>query len=109
MCNKYKLIQLTDYIEEELAIKKENEYVKKYKNDGWEILNKIKTGSVGGLYNGKHTTYWTKERCKDESIKYKSRYSFQKNSGSAYSSAFKNGWLDEICSHIVNRKYSTSF
>ena len=39
---------LTDYVDVGLAIKLEDEYLKKYKNDGWAILNKIKTGGIGG-------------------------------------------------------------
>ena len=44
--------------------------------------------------------YWTKEKSKKEALKYKSRYAFQQGSTSAYGSAFKNNWLDEICSHM---------
>ncbi len=43
---------------------------------------------------------WSKEKCREESLKYKTRSDFKKHSGSAYSSASKNGWLDEICSHM---------
>ena len=99
---------MTDYINVEEAILKEEYFVEKYRNDGFLILNKIKTGSVGG-YNNKHIIYWTKEKCKIESLKYISRYSFQKNSSGAYSSARKNKWLDEICYHMKSKRYSTSY
>ena len=49
--------------------------------------------------------YWTKERCAEEASKYKKRIDFQKKCPSAYSSAFKNGWLDEICSHMSYNEY----
>ena len=39
--------------------------------------------------------YWTKERCIEDAKKYSSRYEWQKKSGSAYLSAWKNGWVDE--------------
>jgi hypothetical protein len=48
----------------------------------------------------KSSNYWTKERCQEESLKYNTRREFQLKSGSAYSSSLKNGWLDEICSHM---------
>ena len=49
--------------------------------------------------------YWTKERCAEEASKYKKRKDFQENCPSAHSSAFKNGWLDEICSHMSYNEY----
>ena len=37
--------------------------------------------------------YWTKEKCQEESLKYKTRTEFQKNSSRAYHICKKNGWL----------------
>jgi len=54
-----------------------------------------------GELNRKSIGYWTKERCQEEALKYKTRGVFYKNSGSAYGAAFRNGWLDEICSHLI--------
>lgn len=45
--------------------------------------------------------YWTKERCTEEALKYKHRNDFSIHSNSAYSSAQKNNWLDEICKHMT--------
>lgn len=42
--------QLTDYIAVDDAIKTEDSYVKKYRRDGWDILNVAKTGAIGGRY-----------------------------------------------------------
>lgn len=44
--------------------------------------------------------YWTKERCKNEAIKYKTKSSFRKGCQGAYSAAWTNGWLEEICMHM---------
>lgn len=45
--------------------------------------------------------HWlNKENCREEAIKYSQRTDFMRNSGSAYGSALRNGWLDEICSHM---------
>jgi len=46
--------------------------------------------------------YWTKERCQEEALNYEYRNDFRKNSKGAYSSAHKNGWLNDICSHMKN-------
>ena len=44
--------------------------------------------------------YWTKAQCHKEALKYKTRKEFHKKSKSAASAAGRNGWLDEICSHM---------
>lgn len=45
----------------------------------------------------KKTNYWTKEKCKEEALKYNGRAEFKKKSGGAYNASIKNGWLDELC------------
>ena len=45
--------------------------------------------------------YWNiKENCATEAKKYRTRKEFMKSSNGAYAGALKNGWLDEICSHM---------
>ena len=55
----------------------------------------------------KRRNYWTKEKCVEEALKYKLRSEFKSNSGGAYNASNKNGWLNEICSHmlIVGNKF----
>ena len=90
-----KLVQLTEYLPVDISKIKEEEYVKKYKNDGWNILNVTKTGSIGS-----DILFWTKEKCQVESLKYKTKKDFYKNNNSAYRSSIRNGWLDEITLHM---------
>lgn len=45
--------------------------------------------------------YWTKEKCSEEAKKYETRDVFKVECGSAYSSACKNFWLDDICNHMT--------
>jgi predicted GIY-YIG superfamily endonuclease len=90
-----KLIQLTDYISLEDAIKKEKYYLNKYKKEKWIILNKIKTGGIGG-----NILKWTKEKCQEEALKYNKRSQFAINSPCAYSSSLKHDWLNEVCNHM---------
>ncbi|MEZ8773781.1 GIY-YIG nuclease family protein, partial [Vibrio sp. 10N.247.310.17] len=47
--------------------------------------------------------YWTKENCHDEAMKYERRNEFRIFSRGAYKAAWKNGWLDDICSHMKKR------
>lgn len=48
--------------------------------------------------------YWLhdKERCREEALKYTMRSHFKCSSRSAYKASRKNGWLDEICSHMIS-------
>ena len=41
------------------------------------------------------------EDCRREALKYSSRVAFSKGHKRAYETARRNGWLDEVCSHIV--------
>jgi len=45
--------------------------------------------------------HWNKERCYKEALKYNTRKEFQDNSGSAYNSALRNKWLNDICKHMI--------
>ena len=69
-------------------------WINYYKERGWNILNIAKPGSLGGTI-----IKWTKEKCREDALKYKTRSEFKMNS-LAYDRAWKNNWLDEICSHM---------
>lgn len=86
--------KISDYIEVENAMKLENETVEKYKNDGWNILNKNKTGALGS-----NRIKWTKEKCLEESMKYKTRSEFDKKNPTVYMKCVKNKWL-QLCDHL---------
>lgn len=47
--------------------------------------------------------YWTKEHCAEEALKYESLTDFCNNSPSAYGSAWRNGWLREITTHMKTK------
>ena len=53
--------------------------------------------------------YWTKEKCQEEALKYKTRGEFQKKSKSAYSVTHINGWLDEICQHMTYKQLPNGY
>ena len=52
------------------------------------------------IKTNKNIGYWTKEKCLEEALKYKSRYEFQINSQASYKKSRYKGWLNEICSHM---------
>jgi hypothetical protein len=93
--------QLTDYIKTEEAIFLEAEFVKEYEKNNWIVLNKIKTGGIGG-----DILYWTKEKCLAEALKYDTKSDFNLYSKGAYDSCRRNGWLNEAYSHmkVFNRQ-----
>jgi predicted GIY-YIG superfamily endonuclease len=81
----------------EIAQELEKKLIKEYTEKGFNVLNADKGGGTGGSI-----IKWTFELCKDEALKYQKRSAFQKSL--AYSSAHKNGWLDEICGHMIGPK-----
>ena len=94
--SEYNLIKLSDYINNSDAIQLEIETINKYKSNGWILLNKVKGGSLGG-----NNTYWTKERCLEEALKYKSKKDFREGSYSCYKTLIKNKSIDEFITHMI--------
>lgn len=45
--------------------------------------------------------YWIKSKCKEEAKKYNTRSEFNEKCRGAYSAAYNNKWLDEICIHMM--------
>lgn len=73
---------------------KEDYYVKKYKEEGWNVLNKGKTGLGSGSL-GMTRIKWTKNKCYEEAKKFHSRGEFSKGNERPYQIALRNGWLDD--------------
>lgn len=88
-------VPLPKYLEDYLTIKegaeKERMWIKKYKEDGWRVLNRMKGGSIGSLGKGK----WNYKTCLAEAKKYKTLKEFLDNSTGAYQKALKNKWIIE--------------
>ena len=47
---------------------------------------------------------WTKEACSIVAKQYNTRMEFKRGDGSAYTTSVREGWLDEICSHMTKPK-----
>ncbi len=73
------------------GVRKEGEYLEQYRQEGWHLLNRTKTGGIGLLDRNK----WSKRTCREEAQKYKSRGEFAKSSSRAYDIARTNGWLED--------------
>ena len=48
--------------------------------------------------------YWTKEKCQERALLYKTKSDFKKNDGSAYTTAVREKWINEICTHMTKPK-----
>lgn len=73
------------------GVRKEGYYADYYRKNGWHLINRMKTGSIGLIAKNK----WTKRTCSEEALKYKTKGEFAELSASAYDVARKNGWLKE--------------
>lgn len=73
----------------------EDFYLKEYKQKGYKIINRGKTGiNIGSLGGG--FLKWNKKRTLEESKQYRTFGEFGQGSPSAYQSALKNDWLKEM-------------
>lgn len=88
--------QLTDYLDCDIAKKIEINNILLYKNIGWNILNKTLGGEIGT--SGKK---WAIEECQKEAMNFNIKTKFKENKYSIYMCAKRNGWLDNICDHMV--------
>ena len=73
------------------GVEKEGYYIEVYESNGWRIINRAKSGSIGKIGSNK----WTKETCYEEALKYQTRGEFASLCGSAYEVSRRNGWLEE--------------
>lgn len=101
---KPKIIQLTKYINYDKAIKKEQFYLKKYIKNNWNILNRVKTGSIGG-----NIIKWTLDECIRESQKYKTLREFREKNRNCLSAIYKNKWNKKILSKYKRERKPNNF
>jgi len=83
----------------EFCVKFSGAYAASYRN-GW--IDEI---CVHMVSIDKPSGYWTKEKCQDATFGCENREQFRKKCRSAYNSACKNNWLDEICSHMTYEEH----
>lgn len=86
---KFKIIR--GFEPEKVAQKNEGEVEAMYENLGWIVLNKAKTGALGGDY-----LYWTLERCLEVAKLATSMSDYCRRFSGAYASCRRNNWVDEL-------------
>ena len=85
-----KFNQLTDYLDLEIARQEEDNYIQKYLNDGWNILNKNKAGVIGSS-----KIFYTKEKCQELALNYSKSSDFAKKFGS-YLTQIKENSVEKL-------------
>lgn len=88
------------YISVNDAMELEKNMIDKYKENGWVVLNKRKGGQISGGKPTKYENEQLKMKCHEESLKYRYRNDFKKNSPSIYEKVRRHKWLNELCSHM---------
>lgn len=77
------------------GLEKEDYYVKKYREEGWTVLNiaptGIRSGSIGSLGEYK----LTRKKCYEIALTCKTRGELQKKYQSVYNKVRKKGWLED--------------
>lgn len=95
--NDFKYEVLKKNIEINRAVKLENAYLKYFIKKGYLVANINATGSIGNP----HTIKWTKESVHKVAIQFNKCIDFYKKYPGAYDAAQRNGWLNEVTSHII--------
>jgi predicted GIY-YIG superfamily endonuclease len=98
ICSDFTIKILSDYLPVNEAKIKEGEFVEKYKNEKWKILNRTGTGSIGS-----NILYWTYERCKETALKYKTRTELKSDYMGCYIRINREKW-SELFEHMINGK-----
>lgn len=95
--------QLTDYMDYQEASIQEGVWKGIYAKEGWTILNRAKTGALGG-YQG-----YTKEEVLNIAKKFSSLKDFRLNAPGYYQSGYRSDYweeIKEICKPLQRIKYS---
>jgi predicted GIY-YIG superfamily endonuclease len=87
-----------DYIDAEDARTLEECTIQKYKMDGWNVLNIAKAGGLGGC-----ARIWKKEEVQKLAKQFTSPTKFKSKHSSAFNAAKRNGWLDEVTTHMKKK------
>lgn len=95
---------LTDYLSKEEAAQKEIDTIIEYAENGWMMLNKKSGGDLGGKIRK-----YTKEYCRVITSQYNDKKTFRESNPYFYRYLIKRGWLDELCSHMINQRKTNGY
>lgn len=81
----------------EESLIREDYWVNWYKDNGWIVLNKAKTGRLSGSLGA--IKKWTYEACKEFCKDFTYKSELKKANYSCYNACLKNGWFEEFGIH----------
>ncbi len=93
-----KPIILEKDIDAKTAQKQEKYWIDYYKNNGWEMFNIAKPGSLG-----RFTIKWTKPKLQKEADKYETRAEFRKKNPTASNAARSKKLMDKLFKNHTNQ------
>lgn len=101
----YEYKELTDWLDADTAAKVEDDYIKKYKADGWNMLNRMRGGGLGVPGSGKR---------KDKVIQaivsqYEYVEDFRVSEPEVYKDLCDNRQFNRYCSALKRRKKSSGY
>ena len=88
--------QITDYIDSERAVYFEDKLILQKKKAGFELLNKVKGGGLGGT-----VTPWTKKNIIKSAKKYLYKMEWKKNYPAAYQASKRYGYFETATKHML--------
>ena len=88
-----------------LKCKNRREFCKKY-GGAYKAarINKWLDEICGHMITQKPNGYYTKERCQELALRCKTKTEFCNNYSTAYNVVCKNRWIDDICSHMLEKR-----
>lgn len=89
--SEHEMVVLSPLLSAQAAADMERKLIKQYRKDGWTLLNRKAGGGLGGGH-----LIWTKELVFECGRKCATRKQFMEEFETAYSTAKRGGWLDEI-------------
>ena len=78
------------------GLEKEDYYVNKYREEGWTVLNKAKTGKRSGSLGSLGSYKLTRKKCYELSLDCKTRTEFAKKHQTAYAKSKRKGWIEDF-------------
>jgi hypothetical protein len=91
----------------EIALKCENkfEFIRKYPGAyNSSLKNKWLNEIYIFLKDKPRKIFWTKEKCKEKTLECKTKKEFNQKYPNIYSLCRKKGWVDDVCSHMIEIK-----
>lgn len=85
---------LEENLDAKNSLIREDYWVNKYIEDGWNTLNIAKTGESSGSLGS--VKLWTYDKCKEFCKNYEYKNDLKKANYSCYFTCLKNGWFDEF-------------